>query len=70
MTITIELSVEQAARLDALAAAAGVGAADLARQQVVGLIEQQPTFASDAAFREAADYVLAKNAELYRRLSK
>lgn len=62
-TLTINLSDETADRLEALAQRLGVSAEDLVRSSV----EEQ--FKSlDDNFEEAAQHVLAKNAELYRRL--
>lgn len=63
-TLTINLSDETADRLEALAQRLGVSAEDLVRSSV----EEQ--FKSlDDDFEEAAQHVLAKNAELYRRLA-
>ncbi|NBC18641.1 MAG: ribbon-helix-helix protein, CopG family [Bacteroidetes bacterium] len=63
-TLTIHLSDETADRLEALAQRLGVSAEDLVRSSV----EEQ--FKSlDDDFEEAAQHVLAKNAELYRRLA-
>lgn len=63
-TLTINLSDEMADRLEALAQRLGVSAEDLVRSSV----EEQ--FKSlDDDFEEAAQHVLAKNAELYRRLA-
>lgn len=63
-TLTISLSDETADRLEALAQRLGVSAEDLVRSSV----EEQ--FKSlDDNFEQAAERVLAKNAELYRRLA-
>jgi predicted DNA-binding protein len=63
-TITINLSDETADRLEALAGRLGVSAEDLVQNSV----EEQ--FKSlDDDFEEAAQHVLAKNTELYRRLA-
>lgn len=63
-TLTINLSDEMADRLEALARRLGVSTEDLVRSSV----EEQ--FKSlDDDFEEASQHVLAKNAELYRRLA-
>lgn len=64
MTVTIQLPDEQAERL-----------AEAAREQGVDVDELLRRIASEyltrkGAFEGAARYVLAKNAELYRRLAK
>ena len=63
-TLTINLSDETADRLEAFAERLGVSVEDLVRSSV----EEQ--FKSlDDDFEEASQHVLAKNAELYRRLA-
>ncbi len=63
-TITVPISEERLAQLQALAERAGVGVEELAR---AGLEEwlRQPR----GDFAAAAEHVLQKNAELYRRLA-
>ena len=62
--ITVPLSEERLERLKALADQAGVTPEELAR---VGLEEWLAKPRED--FATAADYVMRKNAELYRRLA-
>lgn len=64
MRVAIELTEEQLAQLNEQATALGVPAEELARAAVVDLVTKP---AED--FREVARRVLAKNAELYRRLA-
>lgn len=64
MRVAIELTEEQLAQLNEQATALGVRAEELARAAVVDLVTKP---AED--FREVAQRVLAKNAELYRRLA-
>ncbi|HET9768209.1 MAG TPA: hypothetical protein VFS60_15250 [Thermoanaerobaculia bacterium] len=61
--VVIDLTEEQLARLNEQAAALGVRPEDLARAAVVDLVTKP---AND--FRQVAEHVLAKNAELYRQL--
>lgn len=64
MRITVELSEEQAERLRSVAERLGVRPEDLARASVsdlLGLPEEE--------FQKAAEHVLHKNEELYRRLA-
>lgn len=64
MRISIELSKEQAKILQTTAERLGLRPEDLARASLadlVGLMQDD--------FQKAADYVLRKNQELYRRLS-
>ena len=63
-TITISVSEEELARLRSLAERSGLTPEEFVRTRV-GRILDDP----DEAFARAADYVLRKNAELYRRLS-
>jgi predicted transcriptional regulator len=62
-TLTINLSDEQLAGLKQVATRLGVGLEDAASQVVDDFLKRQ-------RFQEAADYVLRKNEELYRRLAK
>jgi hypothetical protein len=64
MTIPIELSEPQAAKLRGEAQRLGVRPEDLAAAAVVDLLNRE---ASD--FDSAAEYVLRKNRKLYQRLS-
>jgi antitoxin FitA len=63
-SITIELTEERLNRLRELAKRAGVSPEELARMGVDELLARP-----DEKFSAAADYVLEKNAELYRRLA-
>lgn len=63
-TITIPISEERQSRLLDLAAQAGVPPEEFLRLRVERWLEQP-----DEAFDKAADHVLQKNAELYRRLA-
>ena len=63
-SITINLSDEQLSRLREVAVRLGVSPEDLARVSIEELLAQP-----EEKFERAADYVLKKNAELYRRLS-
>jgi hypothetical protein len=62
--VAIELTASQGALLRQQAARLGVPAEELARAAVVDLLT---TRAED--FRGAADHIVRKNAELYRRLA-
>jgi antitoxin FitA len=62
--ITIPLSDERAAQLRRCAEQAGLPAEEFLRLRVEQLLAEP-----DQRFRQAANYVLQKNAELYRRLS-
>ena len=62
-TVTIDLPDETAARIDEAARHHGVSVEDLVRTSV------EEKLARDAEFEAASDRVLAKNAELYERLS-
>ncbi len=64
MKIAIDLSPSQADRLRERAKSLGVSPEDLARAAVTDLLTNP-----DDAFLAAAELVLARNAELYRRLS-
>jgi predicted transcriptional regulator len=63
-SITIELSDERLQKLRKLAAELGVAPEELLRASVEGLLNRP-----DERFKKAAEYVLKKNAELYRRLA-
>jgi hypothetical protein len=63
-TITIPLADEQLRKLTELAEASGVTPEEFLRASVEKWLTH-----SDPAFAHAADYVLRKNAELYRRLA-
>jgi antitoxin FitA len=62
--ITIPLSDEHLAQLRSRAEQAGLTPEEFLRQRVEQLLDRP-----DEEFREAAAYVLRKNAELYRRLA-
>jgi predicted transcriptional regulator len=64
MQITIELSDEQSQRLRSLAESLRVAPTDLGQAAVEDLLTQP-----QSDFRHAAEYVLAKNRELYKRLA-
>jgi len=63
-SITIELPEERLQKLRELAAQLGVAPEELIRASVEGLLNRP-----DDRFRQAAEYVLKKNSELYRRLA-
>lgn len=63
-TISIPLADDKYARLKALADRAGVSPEELVLRQVEEAL-QRP----DEELTQAADYILHKNAELYRRLA-
>jgi antitoxin FitA len=63
-SITIDLSENQIQELQKLADRHGVAIEVLLKASVEDWLNSQKT-----DFAEAADYVLAKNAELYRRLA-
>ena len=62
--IAIPLSDERVAQLRLRAQQAGLPPEEFLRRRVEQLLDHP-----DESFREAAAYVLEKNAELYRRLS-
>ncbi len=64
MSITVELTEEQARRLDERARELGVDVRELAKAAVADLLSRPGD-----DFDRAAKFVLAKNKELYRRLS-
>jgi hypothetical protein len=63
-TLTITLSEERFARLKEIATRFNVSAEDLARVGIEELLKQP-----DEKFAQAVEYLLTKNAELYRRLA-
>jgi hypothetical protein len=63
-TITIPISDDRLAQLQLHARQAGLSPEEFLRRQVEQLLEQPK-----ASFEAAANYVLEKNSELYRRLS-
>jgi hypothetical protein len=64
MRISVELSEDQAERLRSAAQRLGVRPEDLARAGVSDMLTQP-----EEDFRRAAEHVLRKNEELYRRLA-
>lgn len=62
--ITVQLPAERMARLQERAAQLGVSLEQLVQLSIEELLSQP-----DEQFQKAAEYVLQKNAELYRRLS-
>ena len=64
MTVSLELSSEQSERLADTARRLNVAVEDLAAAAVRDLVSR-----SEQDFQSAAQHVLAKNRELYRRLS-
>ena len=63
-TLTITLSADRCEQLQAVAARYDITAEELARVAVEELLARP-----DDAVQRVADYVLQKNAELYRRLA-
>jgi predicted transcriptional regulator len=63
-SITIPLSDERAARLRVWAEEAGLPPEEFLRRRVEQLLDRP-----DQQFQKAADHLLQKNAELYRRLA-
>ena len=63
-TVSIPLSDERFALLRTRAELAGLTPEEFLLRRVEQLLEQP-----DESFRRAADYILQKNAELYRRLA-
>ncbi len=63
-TLTITLSEDRLARLQEIASRFNVKAEDLARVSIEELLRQP-----DETFKQAAEYILNKNADLYRRLA-
>ncbi len=64
MKVAFELPVAQAEKLQREAERLGISPSDLARAVLTDLLADR-----DEDFRTAADRVLLKNAELYRRLA-
>jgi hypothetical protein len=64
MRLSIELSDAETTKLREEAARLGVKPEELARAAVANLLSNE-----DQDFREAAEHVLRKNEELYRRLA-
>ena len=64
MKLAVELSETESARLRETAARLGVDPTDLARAAISDLLSTP-----DEEFRAAADHVLRKHEELYRRLA-
>ena len=64
MTLTLDLTDEQSLRLEQRARELGVEVRELAKAAVTDLLSRPP-----ADFERAANYVLAKNRELYERLT-
>jgi hypothetical protein len=63
-TITVELTDDSLSRLEEKASRLGVTTEDLVRACLEHLLSQP-----DESFQRALDYVLRKNADLYRRLA-
>jgi antitoxin FitA len=63
-TIAIRLADEEAKRLTELARRSNLTAEELAAARIRAMLEEP-----DEQFQHALRYVLAKNAELYRRLA-
>ena len=63
-TITIAIPDDRLSRLKEIAARFSVTPEDLVRVSIEELLSRP-----EESFREAVDYVLQKNAELYRRLA-
>jgi hypothetical protein len=64
MTLNVELDEKQVLQLQAIASRLNVSVADLAKAAINDLISKP-----DSEFERAAERVLKKNAELYRRLA-
>lgn len=64
VTISIQLPDDKAERLTALADRLNTSVEELARSELLDLLAKP-----DDDFLKAAEYVLQKNAELYRRLA-
>jgi antitoxin FitA len=63
-TLTITLAEDRLARLQELAARFNVKTEDLVRVGIEDFLRQP-----DEKFQQAADYILKKNSDLYRRLA-
>ena len=71
--ITIKLSVEFAKRLDDKARRSGLTVEELARAAVEDSLqeaEDRSIGPGDEVFRRSSEFVLRKNADLYRRLAQ
>ena len=63
-TVTIALPDERLSKLKELATSFGVSSEELVRVSIEELLAQP-----EKAFKQATDYVLRKNSDLYRRLA-
>ena len=63
-TVTVTLPDERLLKLKELAGSLGVSLEELVRVSIEELLTRP-----EEAFKQATDYVLEKNAELYRRLT-
>lgn len=63
-TITIQISNDRLVKLQETASRLGVSIEELVLMGIEQLLNQ-----SEASFQDAMDYVLKKNAELYKRLA-
>jgi hypothetical protein len=63
-TLTLVLDADQLLKLQERATQLGISPEELARVGITELLDRP-----DAVFQQAVDYVLQKNAELYRRLA-
>ena len=63
-TITINLPDEHLSKLQEAAAQLGITPEELVRASIEDLLNQP-----EESFKQALDYVMKKNAELYRRLA-
>jgi antitoxin FitA len=63
-TLAVVLTADQMRKLQERAAQLGITPEELARVGIVALLDDP-----DPAFEQAVEYVLQKNADLYRRLA-
>ncbi len=63
-TLNVPISDDQATRLQALADRVGLSVEELLRGRIDQFLDR-----TESEFDSAADYVLRKNAELYKRLA-
>ena len=63
-TLAVVLTADQMRKLQERATQLGISPEELARVGITELLDRP-----DAVFQQAVDYVLQKNAELYRRLA-
>ncbi|MCC6742525.1 MAG: DNA-binding protein [Acidobacteria bacterium] len=63
-TLEVQLDEQEASRLEAIASRLGVTSEELAKRSILQTLARV-----DDDFASAAEYVLSKNRELYRRLS-